>query len=221
MITLRTRKVARIGLLCVVLCAALSACGGADAPLHRVAIPTATAAVPAPVAANPGATGSGAQGGGTNSPVAAAATQVPKPPPTHPPVPIQCSPPSPEPSGTPQGSDLTFSGACAFTETGRVACSTQPDDFIFQFSRKTPDGPTIYAQVNVEYYKGPGSYAQNVHFLFEIPDNGTIYEWDTLNGGATIDAGGHSGSFDNLSLPPDPGTPTQGTITVNGSFACA
>jgi len=72
----------------------------------------------------------------------------------------------------------------------------------------------------VEYYKGPGSYSQNVHVLFEIPDNGTIYEWDTLSGSATVDAGEKGGSFDNVALPADPGTPSCGTITVTGTFAC-
>jgi hypothetical protein len=199
----RRGMVAR-GLLCCALAGLLGSCGE-DAPISRLDIPQPSAAAPSAVA--PRATGG--------------ATALPAPPPTHPPVPVECSPPSPERAGTAQGSHLTFSGVCSFTETGRVACSTQPDDFIFQLTRDTADGPKLYLQVNVEYYKGAGTYPQNVHLIFEIPDGGTIYEWDTVDAAATVDAGQRSGSFDNVTLRPDTGTPSRGTLTVSGSFACA
>ena len=210
----------RLALTLLAFGAVLTACADEE-PIPRLNIPTAapSSAVPAPTTAATATAPSSVAGPASGSGAGAAA--LPSPPPQRPPVPVECSPPSPEPASASPGSDLTFSGACAFTETSRMTCSTQPDDFILQFSRDTPDGPKIYAQANVEFYKGPGSYQQKVQFLFEIPDNGTIYEWDTSNGAATVDPGGRSGSFDQLVLPADPGTPSQGTITVNGTFACA
>jgi len=200
------RRAGHIAAAPLLLTLVLSACGE-DAPIQRLTIPVATAS---PVATIPS----------PSQPAPADSTPLPAPPPTHPPVPVECSPPSAEPASAPRGSDLVFSGACSFTESGKVSCSTQPDDFLFQFSRDTPDGPKLYLQLNVEFYKGPGSYPQNVHVLVEIPDNGTLYEWDTLNAAATVDPGGRSGSLDNVTLPPDPGTPTRGTLTINGTFAC-
>lgn len=207
-------------LVCLVLATGtgviVTACGE-DAPIAPLTIArhtTTTAPMASPsTVPSPSATPSGSFQG-------AQATQPPPPPPTAPPVPLECSPPSPDPSGTPQGSNLGFSGVCTFTETAKVSCSTQPDDFLFQFKRATPNGPTIYYNVNVEYYKGPGTYTQYVQMIFEIPDNGTIYEWDNQNGSATIDQSGSSGSINNVDLPADPGTPSQGTEYVNGSFQC-
>ena len=189
----------------------LTACGEA-APIQRLVIPTRTAdatPVPSTVA--------------VTTPPAALATVTPKlppPPPSRPPVPLQCSPPSDEDPKAPRGSALHFSGVCSFTETSKVSCSTQPDDFIFTFSRTTPNGPKLYFSLNVEFYKGPGNYGQSVQILIEIPDNGTFYEWNTQDGRATVDSGERSGSIHNVTLPPDPGTPTQGEITVDGTFAC-
>lgn len=197
---LRRRRIVARGLLCCALAGLLASCGE-NAPIRRVEIPQRSAAV--------------------SSPAASPAVSGVAPPPTHAPVPIECSPPAPEPQGTPQGSRLTFSGPCNFTETGRVACSTQPDDFIFQLTRDTPNGPKLYLQLNVEFYKGPGTYQHDVHLIFEITDAGTIYEWDTVDGVATIDPGQRGGSLGRISVGPDPGTPSRGTLTVLGSFACA
>jgi hypothetical protein len=194
------RACACVALSCAV-AALLAACGDST-PIPRLVIPTRDAAASAPAPT-------------------AGASPLPTPPPTHPPVPLQCSPPSPEDANAPRGSALRVSGACAFTQTARVKCTTQPDDFIFSFSRNTPNGPTIYFQMNIEFYKGPGGYAQNVQMLFEIADNGTIYEWDAQSGAVTVDGGERSGSLHNVSLPADPGSPSRGMITVDGTFACA
>ncbi len=181
----------------------LGACGDA-APISPLHIPVQTAtAPPTPI---------GTQAGGV--------TPAPTLPSPRPPVPLECNPPADEPSTVPHGSDLRIEGACTFTETSAVACSTQPDDFLFQFARRTPNGPTIYFQLNVENYKGPGTYASNVQAIFEIPDNGTTYEWDSQDASTTVDVGQRSGSIHRAVLPADAGTPTRGTVTIDGSFVC-
>jgi hypothetical protein len=209
-VTARRREAMLLAVLCIAVAGALAGCDDQGSiPPVSLATHTASATV---VASSPPS---------SSAPSPLPSFSPPPPPPSRAPVPLRCSPPSAEPASAPSGSALTFSGMCNFTEASRVACSSQPDDFIFQFSRPTSDGPTIYFQLNVEFFKGPGRYMQNVQMLFEIPDNGTMYEWDTSSGSATIDSGQRSGSISNVALPADPGTPSTGTITVSGSFACA
>ena len=186
----------------LVLAAVLAGCGGEPPPIPRAVI-SAPSATPA--------------AGSTSLPVATPLPLVPQ----SPPLPVHCSPPSAEPADAQRGSNLHFSGECSFTETGRVTCSVQPDDFLFQFSRDTPNGLKLDVQLNVEHFQGSGTYVQTVQLFFEIPDNGTIYSWSTQTGSATIDAGARSGSLGTVSLAAEPGTPSHGVIVVTGTFACA
>lgn len=195
----------------------IAACGGDDNAIAPLDIPTH--------GTSPGA--------GSTATTAAATPKVPRnlpatpPPPTRAPaappaqrpVAIECSPPSAEPAGTAQGSNLGFSGVCNFTETAKAQC-TLSDDLVLQWQRATPDGPRVYYVVTIESYKGPGTYAQSVRMIFDIRDNGTVHEWDTQSGSATVDQGNRSGSIDSAALPADPGTPSRGTQYVSGTFAC-
>jgi hypothetical protein len=134
--------------------------------------------------------------------------------------PIVC-PPLADPG--PAGSDLTFSGDCAFTEQRLLPCPNNPqnpDDFYLRFERAMKHGLIIYVDINVEHYKHPGTYQNLATIIIEIPDGQTIYEWSTNTGTVTIDPGGTSGSLPQNVLPADIGTPTKGSESLQGSFRC-
>ena len=83
------------------------------------------------------------------------------------------------------------------------------------------NGLTMYVDVNIEHYKGPGTYTGVVAVIIEIPDRSTIYEWSTSTGDAVIGSGERGGSFPKTELPPAIGTPTKGTEYLQGEFRCA
>lgn len=135
-------------------------------------------------------------------------------------VPLVCPPPD---APGPHGSDLVFSGVCGFHEQRLVPCPNNPqnsDDYYIRFTRPMRNGLTMYVDINVEHYRGPGTYDATT-ILIEIPNGTTIYEWSTNSGSLTVEADRQSGRLPRNELPPAIGTPTQGTEFLEGSFRCS
>ena len=89
-----------------------------------------------------------------------------------------CPPP---PEGSPGPSSLSVTGPCAFQHRGAVTCEALADDFYISMSRKALRGATLMVYINVENYKGPGSYTDAQIFV-GVQDKTSIYRWssDTL-----------------------------------------
>jgi len=117
-------------------------------------------------------------------------------------------------------SGLVFSGACGFSQRAVVICAKPTDDFHFRFSRMMSRRLTIYVNVTVEEYEGPGHYRGTTSIIVEIPNGNTLYEWSTRTASMTINADGVSGVIPRTALAPAIGTPTKGTEYVEGPFTC-
>ena len=207
---------------------ALAGCSGSSDPLAGLDLPSSSAAPVTPPHNAPARQaarhhpGPGATTPVVGAPSAPIATTAPAPAPQIvKPVPVVC-PPLPD-SGA-AGSHLVFGGACPFVETRALPCPNNPqnpDDYYIRFTRAMKNHLTMYISINVEHFKGPGDYPGQAVIIIEIPDNSTIYEWSTNTGSATIGADRRSGSLPRQDLPPDVGTPTHGTETVEGTFRCS
>jgi hypothetical protein len=127
--------------------------------------------------------------------------------------------PVPDQAGV-TGSALLFSGACGFSQRAVVACAKPTDDFRFRFTRMMTRELTIYVNVTVEEYEGPGTYRGTTSIIVEIPNRNTLYEWSTRTASAVIDKDGVSGVIPRTALAPAIGTPTRGTEYVEGPFTC-
>src|SRR5262249_54565932 len=93
--------------------------------------------------------------------------------------PEACPPPPEESSGP---SSLVATGPCTFRHKGAASCESLGDDFYISFSRKALGAATLMVYINVEQYKGPGSYTRAEMFV-GVQDKTSIYRWssDTVN----------------------------------------
>jgi hypothetical protein len=98
---------------------------------------------------------------------------------------LQACPPPPEDSPGP--SSLAVSGPCAFSHVGAVSCASTGDDFIVAASRKAAGGATLVLYINVEKYRGPGTYVGTQMFV-AVQDGKSIYRWSNDNGRVTVGA---------------------------------
>jgi hypothetical protein len=155
-------------------------------PARSVKFVDRSVAAAAPAA---GSTGDAAASVGTAAPgtksavVAATAVRTAKPGPQwHP---DACPPP---PEDSPGPSSLSVTGPCAFQQRGAVVCESLGDDFIVAVSRKAANGATLVAYINVEAYKGPGSYDEAQMFV-AVQDGKSMYRWSNERGRVTVGPG--------------------------------
>jgi hypothetical protein len=131
----------------------------------------------------------------------------------------QCASAGPEtPSGTTTAS-LEISGACAVQEIDPVSCTIAVDDFYAVIHRTLTDGRTLYLTLNVETYRGPGSF-RNAQLYLEVEGGGVLARWTNLEVAATVTAAGFV-TLPGATVAPEVGTGAPGSITVSGTMQCA
>jgi hypothetical protein len=96
--------------------------------------------------------------------------------------PVGCPPPH---ENSPGPSSLTVSGPCTFEHRAAVSCESMHDDFILTASREAARGATLMVYINVEKYKGPGSY-ENAEMFVGVQDETSIYRWSSDRVSITI-----------------------------------
>lgn len=134
------------------------------------------------------------------------------------PLPSGICPPTSEPAGA-AGSDLTFAGACAFHQAAAAYCRTAPDDFYAFLRRAMGAGATLDLYVNVEFYKGPGTY-RRTQALMVVQDGPTLYQWSNYDVTATVARDGRSVTLPPTELLTQPGQAGAGPERLQGSIGC-
>lgn len=136
-------------------------------------------------------------------------------------------------------SDLTATGACAFVHHGTAVCSGTGDDYYALIQRRLADGSELAFHLNVEAYTGAGTYEKKSQVLVLVRRGQVLYRWSNDEGTATLgfaEGGGVSSTphhvpdpqgatptivhIDPIELRAEPGTPTRGTIKLEGTIAC-
>lgn len=120
----------------------------------------------------------------------------------------------PEKSG---GSDLRVTGPCAFTHTADVKCRSLTDDMHVVALRKAKGLSTVSVYVNVESYKGPGSYNDTQMFI-TYQDGTAYYHWGSDSVHITVTAGEKSVVLPENDLIAEP--PNSGVLKVSGTLRC-
>jgi hypothetical protein len=115
---------------------------------------------------------------------------------------------------------LTFRGECAFPQSAPVQCQAAADDFLVAAKRPLEGGRLFDFYVNVEQYHGPGNYDVVQTYVF-VRDGQVEYRWANRQGSATVKAGPPmSVVFSNVRLEAVKGSPTSGSIVVDGEAPC-
>ncbi len=99
---------------------------------------------------------------------------------------IEGCPPPPEDGPGP--STLSVTGPCAFQHQGTFACEASADDFYVSASRKAARGATLLVYINVERYKGPGTY-KDAQMYIGVQDKTSIQRWSSDKVDITIGPG--------------------------------
>ena len=86
-----------------------------------------------------------------------------------------CPPPA-DAAGGP--STLKVTGPCPFEHRGTFAYERAVDDFYLSMTRKAARGATLTVFVNVESYKGPGTY-KAAQMWIGVQDKTSIYRWSS------------------------------------------
>ena len=86
-----------------------------------------------------------------------------------------CPPPPEEGQGA---SSLNVSGPCAFKHRGTFSCEAIHDDFYISMTRQAAHGSTLTVFINVEKFKGAGTY-QNAEMFLGVQDKSSIYRWSS------------------------------------------
>jgi hypothetical protein len=127
--------------------------------------------------------------------------------------------PVPEPNPTTE-SNLRFEGPCAFTQTSAVRCVNKVDDYYAYINRELPDYGQLSALVNVEKYKGPGTYSKNSVVFIQVSRKGVLYEWKQESATLTVTQDANKVIVGASSVPAVAGGPARGSIRVEGTLAC-
>jgi len=117
------------------------------------------------------------------------------------------------------GSSADFGGVCPFHQGGRVYCRSSGDDFYVLLRRALPGGGSLSLYVDVEFYRGPGSY-RDVQVLLLVQDAQTIYQWSNFRAQATVAAREGSLRLPRTQLGVESGRAGSGSETVSGTLAC-
>jgi hypothetical protein len=116
-----------------------------------------------------------------------ASSGAPKPSPANPAAtsewrPAGCPPPSED---SPGPSTLKVTGPCAFEHRGTFSCEALHDDFYISASRKATGRASLMVYINVERYKGPGTY-QGAEMFIGLQDATSINRWSSDQVSITI-----------------------------------
>lgn len=117
----------------------------------------------------------------------------------------------------PGRSSLTVTGPCAFTHTADVQCRSLTDDMHVVALRKAKGLSTVSVYVNVESYKGPGSYNDTQMFI-TYQDGNAYYHWGSDSVHITVTAGEKSVVLPENDLIAEP--PNTGVLKVSGTLRC-
>jgi hypothetical protein len=97
-----------------------------------------------------------------------------------------CPPPDED---SPGPSNFIANGPCGFQQRGAVGCEAAPDDFYVALTRKAKQGATLVVYLNVENYRGPGSYGGAQMFV-TVQGGTAIHRWSSDVVHATVAPGG-------------------------------
>jgi hypothetical protein len=119
-------------------------------------------------------------------------------------------------------SAVTMRGALTIDTTQDFQCSYAVDDFFVRGEMGQYDGVPLYLSINVEFYKGPGTYAKKTQVLLRrvSADTTTYASWYAGDATATILARGSGADLVEVSLPPEAGTQATDPVTIAGHFGC-
>jgi hypothetical protein len=136
----------------------------------------------------------------------------------------QCSP-LPGQAKPKVSSHMTFEGPCHFTEESAARCVKRPDDFYVYLSHNLPGDGRFILTLNVETYKGPGSYGLKegnggAEVYLEVTRNGQFYYWTVRHASVSVDETPPHVDLVAAHLPAQAGTPARGIETVAGTVAC-
>jgi hypothetical protein len=132
---------------------------------------------------------------------------------------LQDCTPLPEPTG-PADSNLRFDGPCPFTQTQAVLCVNRVDDYYAYVNRDLPQHGQLSALINVEKYKGPGTYTKNSVVFLQVSRAGVLYQWKQEEASLTVTDNGRRVIVGPSSLPALAGGPARGEVRVEGTIAC-
>jgi len=111
-----------------------------------------------------------------------------------------CPPPS-ERAGGP--GEFKAAGPCAFEHHAVVSCETAPDDFFVTMSRPGARGSLVMAYINVEKYKGPGTY-DGAQMFVGVQDKTSIFRWSSDEVTVTVGPDQKFAQLNETKLPSEP-----------------
>ena len=115
-------------------------------------------------------------------------------------------------------SRFVLEGPCAFRHQGNVRCRDVLDDFHTVFLRHGPGDATVSMYLNIEFYKGTGSYDGGQMFV-TVQTGSSYYHWGSDSVRTTIGPGLRYVDIQETRLEAEP--PNTGTEIVSGRFWCA
>jgi hypothetical protein len=118
-----------------------------------------------------------------------------------------------------RSSNLAISGGCTLQELLPVSCTIAVDDFYAVIHRTLTGGRVFYMTLNVETYRGPGSF-HNAQLYLEVEGGGVLARWTNLRVDATVTSS-HLVTLTGARLTPEVGTGAPGAIDVRGTLQCA
>lgn len=121
------------------------------------------------------------------------------------------------PEDTAGKSNLVARGPCSFHHEGNVRCRRSVDDFYVAILRKAPGEATLAIYINVETYKGPGSY-KNAQMFLTVQDGKSYYHWS--NDSVSIRVGPKERFVDLPTVHLEGEPPNTGTEVVTGKLWC-
>ncbi len=122
---------------------------------------------------------------------------------------------------------LTAAGLGTAARLGVFQASTAPvgdsslaaDDFYVVVERTLAAGRTLDLYIDVEFYKGPGSY-RGAQSLLIIQEAGTLYTWSNFRTEVTVLPREAGVRLARTELRPEAGRPGAGVETLTGTLAC-
>jgi hypothetical protein len=98
-----------------------------------------------------------------------------------------------------------------------VKCRAVADDFHTVILRQGPGEATVSVYLNIEFYKGPGSYDGGQMFL-TVQNKGAYYHWGSDSVTTTVAPGLKYVDLPRTRLEAEP--PNTGTVIVSGRLWC-
>jgi hypothetical protein len=145
-----------------------------------------------------------------------AATPVPVDP-YKPPPPFKSDLCNVAPETTTGRTTFVANGPCSFKHTADVKCRAVADDFHTVILRQGPGEATVSVYLNIEFYKGPGSYDGGQMFL-TVQNKDAYYHWGSDSVTTTVAPGLKYVDLPRTRLEAEP--PNTGTVIVSGRLWC-